>query len=412
MNRETSPILDHTHMRLGRLRELLHERPSQALWGQLCALFQDWPPEEDLKVGLDYAQQHMLRWPDELRLMPEGWSRRLALGEPEPRGGLARLQQLWAPQVHQGEFLVEEPRPLQGACLSPLGTRLLLWTGAQRLDEGPLLEEVTLATGQRQIWMEGHEDGELQEVRYSPCGRWVAALFFAMGLRPEVRVWASGQAQAIWGAPTWPQPRRRRSWSDHCALAFSPDGQVLAYSSREAGQVSLARASTGELLSTLDAPGVQSLAWSPCGQELLLGHKQGEVSLRRVRDGHALLRLQQHVGASAVGVDASGRWWMVAGEDDQARLWERRGDQLTREATLAFDLGGLVRTYEVQATGSESLRLLNPWSSRGVEVYEMPWQLEFALDERPNFCTLNHDASALIFERQGEVWAWRLPASR
>jgi hypothetical protein len=34
------------------------------------------------------------------------------------------------------------------------------------------------------------------------------------------------------------------------------------------------------------------------------------------------------------------------------------------------------------------------------------------MEERPDFCTLTHDGGAVLFERQGEVWAWRLPEAR
>jgi hypothetical protein len=203
--------------RLSQLRGMLHERPSARRWEEICGLFDGWPEAEDLAVGLDYARRGTQRWPDAMLTLPARWQARLDQGQAEPRAVLARVRRVWSPpggarsrvQIEEegGEGFVEEapfeevePRTMRGAALSPDQRRVAIWTAALGAQEGPRLEEFALDGGAPMVWMEGLEEGELQEVRYSPDGARVAGLFFGMGLRPEVRVWEVGEQGARWGA--------------------------------------------------------------------------------------------------------------------------------------------------------------------------------------------------------------------
>lgn len=410
--------------RLSQLRGMLHERPSARRWEEICGLFDGWPEAEDLAVGLDYARRGTQRWPDAMLTLPARWQARLDQGQAEPRAVLARVRRVWSPpggarsrvQIEEegGEGFVEEapfeevePRTMRGAALSPDQRRVAIWTAALGAQEGPRLEEFALDGGAPMVWMEGLEEGELQEVRYSPDGARVAGLFFGMGLRPEVRVWEVGEQGARWGLPT--QPEGQRSWADRCALAWSPDGRWLAVSSSRSGRVVVAEARGGAVVAQWAAPAASALAWSVSGDALLVGDRRGQVARYEAAQGWAQgARLQGGASALAVGEDASGRWWLVVGEDNQARLWARRGGQFTREATFGFALGNLSRRYEVCATGAEGLRLLNPWSEAGMEVHELPQRAARELTERPAFCAMAPGGDALVFEKAGELWAWWL----
>ena len=60
--------LEDTQDRLERLRGILYEPPSQEGWRALVGLFEAWPADEaSLLVGVDYAQERLELWPQELR---------------------------------------------------------------------------------------------------------------------------------------------------------------------------------------------------------------------------------------------------------------------------------------------------------------------------------------------------------
>ncbi|MEO5959454.1 MAG: protein kinase, partial [Opitutaceae bacterium] len=82
-------------------------------------------------------------------------------------------------------------------------------------------------------------------------------------------------------------------------LAFSPDGAWLAYGSR---QVLLHDAATFQFHARADTPSIQSLAFLPRGQGLLLGNRQ-----------EAVLRWDwREAGPPSVSFDSGGRWPNVA----------------------------------------------------------------------------------------------------
>ncbi len=65
--------------RLELLRDLLAQEPSPQLWQEVCDHFDlCWLEfDEDLALGLSYADEHMDHWPDEWRVLPRHW-------EPDP----------------------------------------------------------------------------------------------------------------------------------------------------------------------------------------------------------------------------------------------------------------------------------------------------------------------------------------
>ena len=83
-------LVNSSNGRLGRLRELLFAAPRQPTWHAVCDLFNDWPDNEDLELGLSYATPHLDTWPDVLRRAPWHWNQTLLGPEPDRRLALCR----------------------------------------------------------------------------------------------------------------------------------------------------------------------------------------------------------------------------------------------------------------------------------------------------------------------------------
>ncbi len=55
------------------MRAVLYEPPSKAGWMALCQTFDQWPQDQTLEVGVEYAQNLLDAWPDHLRASPRSW---------------------------------------------------------------------------------------------------------------------------------------------------------------------------------------------------------------------------------------------------------------------------------------------------------------------------------------------------
>ncbi len=67
-------VVDNINALFARLRGLLFEPPSPQGWDALCALF-DRLPAEHVDMALLYAQPHLERWPQSMRIPPLRWRR-------------------------------------------------------------------------------------------------------------------------------------------------------------------------------------------------------------------------------------------------------------------------------------------------------------------------------------------------
>ena len=74
------------------------------------------------------------------------------------------------------------------------------------------------------------------------------------------------------------------------AIAFSPDGHVLAVQSRYS--VDFWSAMTGEKIRTIDGIGFTSLSFSPDGKVIATGSKNGLVDFWDVETGNLLFEYQ------------------------------------------------------------------------------------------------------------------------
>ena len=156
-------------------------------------------------------------------------------------------------------------------------------------------------------------------------------------------------------------------WAMILAVAWSPDGQVIAVS---AGQsVSLLEAETlEETLRWKLGATTGSLAWSPDSQFLAAGSRDGQVHIWELSSGKLVQSIQAHKkGVNSIAFHPSGGVLASGGNDAVARLWDiRSGERLaqmiggtyavpslafTRQGdNLAIVNGNVIRLREV-ATG-------------------------------------------------------------
>ena len=61
----------NSEQRFAKLREYL-VKPSNGNWTTLLSLLKEWEGGEDFEVAVDYAEEHLKSWPDDLRSFPGG----------------------------------------------------------------------------------------------------------------------------------------------------------------------------------------------------------------------------------------------------------------------------------------------------------------------------------------------------
>lgn len=78
----------------GELRSALHAPPSAEGWEVVCAELDRWPEAPGRDEALPYAQEHLSRWPDALRIAPTAWIIRGLEGGPRWRLEVCRAVML------------------------------------------------------------------------------------------------------------------------------------------------------------------------------------------------------------------------------------------------------------------------------------------------------------------------------
>ncbi|MCS7300690.1 MAG: hypothetical protein NZ556_03955 [Fimbriimonadales bacterium] len=138
------------------------------------------------------------------------------------------------------------------------------------------------------------------------------------------------------------------------ALAIAPDGAVFAAASNT--ELLLCRLSDGEVLQRVRESGiVESVAFSPDGQRLAFGSNDGGVSLLDRSDPSVVRRLTTHRGAvQQLLFSAEGRWLLSRGNQDVFWVW--RGAERVRSlprggaATIAARDGAPIAAYDENGT--------------------------------------------------------------
>jgi WD40 repeat protein len=155
----------------------------------------------------------------------------------------------------------------------------------------------------------------------SPDGMRVAA----GGNDHRVRIWAlKGKSAPV----TVPLLRRE---GDPSALAFSPDGQVLAVALTE-DHVLLLNGTTGKRMGELDGPtdSVLGIAFSADGTLLAGASADKRAWLWNVKSGEVIRVFVGHTGpVSSVAISPNGELLATASDDETARVWDlQTGDEV------------------------------------------------------------------------------------
>jgi WD40 repeat protein/serine/threonine protein kinase len=160
----------------------------------------------------------------------------------------------------------------------------------------------------------------LRSASWSPDGKRLAVGGAAhAGGRGIVEIWdpaTSTLAHSCEGHQLWPAGQ---------ALAWSPDGRVLAAIDYPAAAVSLWDTTTGEWLRTLEGHTNHVLfaAWSPDGSTLATGSLDRDVRLWDAATGTQLRRCTGHTeGVSALAWSSDGRTLASGSADRTVRLWD------------------------------------------------------------------------------------------
>jgi dipeptidyl aminopeptidase/acylaminoacyl peptidase len=256
------------------------------------------------------------------------------------------------------------------------GTRL------HSLGGGTNLRTWDVESAQSSLLLEG--DPLLRSFALSPDGKWLAA---ARSEAPDVR--EDITTLALYNAGTGKrQAVCEGQRAPITALAFRPDGTLLASGSVHSSDVWLWRVPSGE--ATLLIPdavedcSVEALAFQPGGRMLAIAGidwlatrgNDGEVVLWDLEERKAKLSLP--IGATAIAFHPAGRLLACAGLNRTIRLWDVQDDRVVREEEKAHQdtVTCLVWSPDgrLLASGGED-RVVRLWDS-GTGELAGAWELD------------------------------------
>ncbi len=197
------------------------------------------------------------------------------------------------------------------AALSMIVAVTLWMNPIQTIDRGDAFPSVVLAGNPGTVW----------SVDFSPDGKQIAAAIED----GSVRIWDVASQTLL------------KSFNGHRGIAWMVryhPSRPLVVSSGDDGWVKLWDSSTLELLKEWRADSsVKSVAFSPSGDRLVAGDREGIVHVYGIESGEEITRQQQPGSILGVDYSADGKLIATVGSDKLVRLWD--AESLEQRQTMS-----------------------------------------------------------------------------
>lgn len=238
-------------------------------------------------------------------------------------------------EAETGRLLLTIPLKSSGSgndrpvAFSPDGK--LLACGGQISPLGQLAGEVKLWDAETGRELRTLAD-KASAIAFSPDGKTLAA-----GVYSPTRAGTPSYTTRLWDVSTGEEMKVASELFPDAAraLAFSPDGKVLAVATADKrggyiyGKVVLEDAGSGKTLHTLGGydGNVEAVAFSPDGRTVVAGDVAGVVKSWDAATGKQLSLFAEHSSSvTSIAFSPDGRLWASAGRDGQIIIRERAGD--------------------------------------------------------------------------------------
>jgi WD40 repeat protein/tRNA A-37 threonylcarbamoyl transferase component Bud32 len=173
------------------------------------------------------------------------------------------------------------------------------------------------ATGQELITLYSPNHNLIWSLAFSPDGKYLVAAEGGL----EALVIETGHVLTVWDVSSRQLLKTLAGHSsDVRAIAFSPDGKLLASGSFD-DTIKLWDVTTWEEVATLKTHKVQGLAFSPDGKRLVSGGRDKTIKIWDVATRQELCTLTTPAAVNAVAFSPDNKVLAVASNDNQVRLW-------------------------------------------------------------------------------------------